>query len=752
MNEPSGLSYIKQNEHPSSEEDAMRKALANIASIVSRDIIEMLHTMFDGIDDSFFELANNAHTNNEQNQFFEAMRDIRIKRKNIEKDFTQTISRLFSKEHVYRQAPKVEKPNFSSLEGLTLVKNDDLEEDVAITSMATKAQSNFQGPLLHFHARISKLYGANKVEDISSPLNPKELSIGFSQACANLEIELKERLIVYKQFDRYVLSNLNIVLEEANKTLIRLGIIPDFKTSDVRGKQGPKSESLSSPVQHANTTSDQNQTETSINAFPQLQTLLANIRSTHNSSDRNNSSSTPTPFHESQPTQLIETKDLISLLNAIQNASKPSTQNQTQIKGQAKIIDIHSELKNRINLNSQSSNKNPAFNQTNDDLINLVAMLFEFILEDYNLAAPIQVLISRLQIPILKVVIKDSTFFNSSQHPARQLLNSLAKAGIGWGELQNNAHDALYEKIHQTVYKILDEFNGDISFFDTLNKEFNVFINKEDKKSKIVEQRTKEAETGQAKTKQAQRVVEAELHSISSFSTHPIPELISNILKNGWSRVMFLAFLKDEKEHQWEKVCQTAKDLIWCLQPLTAQKDRQRWIAIAPKLLKDLKSGLEEVSYNSSSLDQTITDIRSTLTSIFKNANFNSTDQAVARQPSPEKSNTSNTNESAVEKQLASKDTNQEKYLTIIEQLKPGTWLEFTLLNGNKYRCKLSAIISEADCFIFVNRMGLKTVEKTKTELTEDLRKKQVIVLEQGLMIDRALTALTSSLRKKASA
>ena len=751
MNEPSALSYISRNEHPNSaQEDAMRKALASIASVASRDIIGMLHSMFDGIDDSFFELANNARTNNEQNQFFEAMREIRIKRKTIEKDFAQTISTLFSKEHVHQQTPKTDKPYYSSLEGLTLVKNNDLEEDVALTSMATKAQSNFQGPLLHFHARISKLYGASKVEDISCPLNPKELSTGFSQACTNLEIEFKELLIVYKQFDRYVLSNLSTVLENANKSLIRLGIMPEFKFSGAREKQGPKSESISTPIQKNGSPPNQNTSEnrSSFNEFPQLQTLLANIRTT----DRSGKTFTSNTSTEIQPTQLIETQDLISLLTAIQNTSIPSTQSHTQIKGQPKVIDIHSELKHRINSNDKSSNKNPAFNQTNDDSINLVAMLFEFILEDYNLAAPIQVLISRLQIPILKVVIKDSSFFNSSQHPARQLLNSLAKAGIGWGELQNNSHDALYEKIHQTVHKILDEFTGDISFFDTLNREFKTFINKEDKKAKIVEQRTKEAETGQAKTKQAQRAVEAELYSITSFSTHAIPELVSGILKNGWSRVMFLAFLKDEKEHQWEKVCLTARDLIWCIQPLTAQKDRQRWIAIAPKLLKDLKSGLEEVSYNSSSLDQTITDIRSTLTSIFKNANFNSTNQTVARQAPTEKHDADNTTESAVEKQIASKDSNLEKYLTIIEQLQPGTWLEFTLLNGNKYRCKLSTIIREADCFIFVNRMGLKTVEKTKTELTEDLRKKQVIVLEQGQMIDRAMASLTSSLRQKAKA
>ncbi|WP_369808199.1 DUF1631 family protein [Oleiphilus sp. HI0123] len=52
---------------------------------------------------------------------------------------------------------------------------------------------------------------------------------------------------------------------------------------------------------------------------------------------------------------------------------------------------------------------------------------------------------------------------------------------------------------------------------------------------------------------------------------------------------------------------------------------------------------------------------------------------------------------------------------------------------------------------MFVNRMGLKSCEKTKTDLANDLKRKHTIVLEQGLLIDRAMNALTSSLSQKAS-
>jgi len=756
MNKSSGVSYLRETERHSAKQDSSHQAtIDSLRTLVSRDIIEMLQTMFDGIDDSFFELANNARTNNEQNQFFEAMREIRIKRKFIESTFEQKIQTLFSNQYVHStNSNQTPAQHDTGIDNLSLVQNDDLEEEVAISSMANKALSNFQGPLLQFHARIGKLYGASDLSEITPPLDPKDISQAFSQSCAKLEIELKERLIVFKQFDRYVLSNLDKVLENANKQLIRMGIMPSLKTPGIRPKHGPKGELASSQTNasptHTSSTNPESSTpplnnQTTQNILPQLQALLANIRT---QTSHRTKTEHPTDSFSRQninyETTFIETQDLISLLSSIQNVTTQSAPSSHKTN----VIDIRSELKNELNKGSTKDLKQPAFNQVDEDLINLVAMLFEFILEDYNLAAPIQVLISRLQIPILKVVIKDNTFFSSNRHPARQLLNVLAKSGIGWTEPLNGNNDALYEKIHDTVHAVLNDYNGDISLFEKLCFDFNQFIKREERKSKIVEQRTKESEVGQIKSRQAQKIVEDTLSSIFKNTQSPIPDIVTDTLKNGWSRVMFLAFLKDEQEHQWQRSCKTAEDLVWCIQPLVALNDRQRWISIAPKLLKELKSGLQEVSYNASGIDSTIIEIRTALTNSFKNNIFKGNEkQSTADQAQASIKD----NKSAVEKQLDSIDSELEKYLNQVELIETGTWFEFSSENST-YRCKLSTIIKEADCFIFVNRMGLKTFEKTKAELAKTLCKKQAVALEQGLLVDRAMNALTSSLRQKASA
>ena len=107
---------------------------------------------------------------------------------------------------------------------------------------------------------------------------------------------------------------------------------------------------------------------------------------------------------------------------------------------------------------------------------------------------------------------------------------------------------------------------------------------------------------------------------------------------------------------------------------------------------------------------------------------------------------------SAVEKQLIFNDSTLEKYSNLIDEIALGTWFEFHLAPDKKTRCKLSTSLKEADSFIFVNRLGLKSLEKTREELATDLHKKNVIILEQGPLIDRAMNAVTSSLKQKASA
>ncbi len=722
--------------------------ISALSQVVIRDLCAMMQGMFDGIDDSFFELANHAHSNNEQNRFFEAMRDIRIKRKGIEKQFKHDLDNSFLADSVTHPKQSSAPLTQNNLEPLSLVQNDTLEEEVAISSMASKAAANLQGPLLQFNTRIANLYQAKDPAAINAPIDPKALSQSFANACDILEIEIKEKLIVLKQFDRYVLSNLGLVLTEANKLLISFGIIPQFKNQARVSQSLSKTRSTPNTQGHASpeiSTTERQVESGQQNVLAQLHNLLANVRS--NNPQALPYASNRASIPENSETKFVSTQDLINLLSAIQEHEDIKPLDGANPES-AKVVNIQNALKQRLSHGGDQV-VYPTFKQTDEDNINLVAMLFEFILDDYNLSPTVQVLISRLQIPILKVVINDNSFFSSPKHPARKLLNLLAKSGVSCSE-SNSSKDHLLAKIEQTVQTIIDQFDGDITLFHKLYKDFTDFISKEEKKSKIVEQRTKESEIGQIKSRLAQQAVEQTLDRILSNSTVMIPDVISETLQGGWSRVMFLSKLKDEHEHQWIQTCKIAEELVWCLQPFSNQKDKQRWVAIAPKLLKNLKSGLEEVSYNAAGLEQSLLDVRTTLTNAFK---YNS---LLLESPDHESITLTTpasdiSDKSAIERQQQTQTSRYEEYADELTKLSPGTWVELNI-NGKKFRWKLSIVVDESQSYIFVNRMGLQAKELSRLELLKLFSDNAVVVLTQAPIIDRALNSLTKSLQQKASA
>ena len=125
--------------------------------------------------------------------------------------------------------------------------------------------------------------------------------------------------------------------------------------------------------------------------------------------------------------------------------------------------------------------------RTDEDTVNLVGMLFDYILNDRNLAIPMKALIGRLQIPMLKVAILDKTFFNRTSHPARQLLNELSSAGIGWSSAAELKRDALYNKIESVVLRVLNNFSDDPEIFGTLVAELRNFVQQDHHRVQIVE-------------------------------------------------------------------------------------------------------------------------------------------------------------------------------------------------------------------------------------------------------------------------
>ena len=726
MSESSGIHRLS-GAHAGAPPRPVPGEAARIRDTINAGLGDLLQGALDAVDDSLFELANNSRSNNEQNRYFEAMREIRIKRKGIERRFLQTVTDLFTRPPRLDQLPRPQGAGKPSADDLTLVGHEDLEEQVALNAMISKADAHFQGPLIQLQARFTELYPDASDDQPVNPLAPAALCRAFVEATDTLEIDIRERLVVLKQFDRYVISNLGMLLDEANRVLIQAGIIPDFR---YRGQSTPQRTTPrdSQQPQTGESSSGSSAGDESVALFEQIRHLLA-LRG-------------PSEQHTSTrqaSAQVVSTEELEQLVAGLATPGPATATEPGDLSaGEPVALDLYRVVE-RLLASQPSQGGQPAtLSGADEDLINLVSMLFEFILDDKNLSAPVQVLISRLQIPILKVVIKDKSFFAKPGHPARKLLNTLASAGIGWSHSDEKARDKLYKQIHTTVQRILEEFDGDVSLFETLNRDFEQFLEREERKAALVEQRTRESERGRIKSRKAQEEVDRLLKEKTRAGG--LPEPVQDLLINGWSRVMFLAYLRNDTEHRWPKTVQVVDDLIWCLNPHRDPEERDQWVRLVPPLLKNLRAGLQGVSYRSGQLDAIMSSLKSQLADAFRNP-----DQAPVTPTAPIANHDPATESPATEHA----DATVAEYLAQIDGLQIGDWVEFRLVNGSSFRCKLSATIEEADCYVFVNRMGLKVIEKSRTALAHELRQGRLSLLDRGALIDRAMGAVVGSLKTR---
>lgn len=752
MNRQSGIHYLHDRPGAGSPV-SVPPEVSRIRDTVVAGLGDLLQGAFDAVDDSLFELANNARSNNEQNRYFEAMREIRIKRKGVEKQFQHSVGGLFDHPPLanadQQSQDNLQHQESASADSLSLVQDDDLEEQVALNAMISKARVYFQGPLLQLQTRFTVIYPNASEERPVNPMLPDHVCRAFAEAAGAFEIQIRERLIVLKQFDRYVVANLGMLMDEANRILVQAGIVPNFRYQGKNRQESPQTSGGPSSSGHQATTGgdqpraaeaqESYQVRENDALFQQIRQLLAEQRGHRSYST---SYYGGPQGHGGTEIHIVGGAELLHMLSqASANTARQNAPQGNLSAGEPVTVDLRDLIEHVLESQQPEEGKHAALQEMDEDLINLVSMLFEFILDDYNLSAPIQVLISRLQIPILKVVIKDKSFFSRANHPARKLLNSLARAGIGWSNADEKSRDKLYEQIHNIVARILDEFDGDIQLFETLGEEFDQFLTRENRKASLVEQRTRESERGRIKSQKAQDTVDRLLRE--KLARRPVPPTIHDILVNGWSRVMFLAYLRNDVEHRWEQSVRVVDDLIWCLYPHLDDDERDQWVRVVPRLLKALRAGLEEVSYNSSRLDEMMAQLKHELTEAFRNLAL-----AEAREPDemePE--------EPVIEETLEQEEPLEAgvaEYLPHIESINVGQWVEFRLVNGSSFRCKLSAIIDEADCFVFVNRMGLKVIEKTRVDLAHEMQRGRLTILEQGALIDRALDAVVGSLRKQA--
>lgn len=748
---------------PTSTAGRLPVALISVRDKAAQQLRLALQTLFDNADDSLFEIADRATSNAEQNAFFEAMRDLRMKRRGIERSFLQQVFESFAKLNQYEIGKPAQQE--ASFDSLALVQNDELEESVAIDTMVAKVMSRASQPLSHLTTRMNVLV-SRKLDDKNNPLGPQQLCEYFLDACHSLGVEIKVKLIILKLFERYVLADLEQLYAESNQILVAAGILPELQSMPPRrstsrsgapGRAAPRSAAGAGEASPTYANDDVQE------AFGSLQALLSELRGSALPARNLPSDAVP-----------ISSNDLMRLLSHLQSRAPQ----------QIDEYDLQAQLEQLLHRVSAKSGKSRVVGEVDEDVINLVSMLFEFILDDRTLPDSLKALIGRLQIPVLKVAVLDKTFFSRGSHPARRLLNEIASAALGWGEQDDAQRDSLYQKIEQVVMRLLNDFADDPAIFSELLSDFLAFTGDERRRSELLEQRTRDAEEGSAKAELARREVEHALNE--RLLGKKLPEVVVRLLQEAWSKVLMLTCLKHGvQSEEWQSALATMDDLVWSVEPHEDPEARLRLLELVPGLLKALREGMASAAFDPFSTSEFFSQLEALHVQAFQRfkrsmpeAEQPAADQALEIDdeqrtalaeagielpllelpPAEEEDAPAMVEvieeivllapgESRVSEPEVSLPDDDES-LQHVDSLRVGSWVEFQEDEEHKLRCKLAAVIKPTGKYIFVNRTGMKVLEKTRMGLAIEFRRNAIRLLDDALLFDRALESVIGNLRK----
>lgn len=719
---------------------------------------QALGELFDNTDDSLFELADRAQSNADQALFFDAMRVLRLQRHAIEKASAEAVLQALL--DLYRgQAPGAARPNYD-LDTLTLVQPDELEQSVALEGMVSRVLTRNQQALAHLAVRLNSLFKGS-VDVRNNPLGPAALGQAFVDSYAALGLDIKVRLIVLKLFERYVFNGIDRLYQQLNSHLIAAGVLPDLTRTDPQSRRSQPAPRTGAQPQNGGIGPADHQQVLSL-----FSELIGNWR--HASGD---SALTGLGLSGATP---IASSELLGLLGQISSDE--------MLRDPPSIKAVRQRIHSRLDEQRRQTGEARSLARVDDDVINLVSMLFDFILDDRNLPAVLKAMVGRLQLPILRVAIADKSFFSLSSHPARRLLNELARATMGWGEHDDLGKDQLHQLLDTLVNELLAEPQPGAALFERLHADLQAFVEAEQRRAGRFEQRTRDAEEGRARMEAARHSVAALLNEALLGRTLPV--LVVDFLRDAWSQVMQMICLREgEDSEAWRQAAREARLLIASMEPCAAEEVASRRESNR-QLLVALGEQLEVLGSEPASTGATLERLAMLQSAILPAEPAIATTQpeqsaGAAAVPAaadsvamdgvasellakPPRSPAADVMPGSVHIAEAVLDAGNalDEAATVeelpgvaasrwLESLRPGGWFELTPAEGApSQRCKLAAIISFSGKYIFVNRSGMKVAEYTTAGLCQLYDQRRVRLVDDNQLFDRALESVIGNLRK----
>jgi hypothetical protein len=248
--------------------------------------------------------------------------------------------------------------------------------------------------------------------------------------------------------------------------------------------------------------------------------------------------------------------------------------------------------------------------------VEIIALMFEYILTDETIPASARVLFARLQIPVLRVAIRENESFMEATHPARDFIDRLGAVVQGYaGEAK--VDERLLAEMRRLVMAAERAQGLTGPFFARLLYDFEHFL-------EIYGRELREVSvSGVPMLEQTEdHKVNAVLYTIELrklLDDVPCEPRLRDFLLRSWVNVLCTTAGKyGANSEQTKRNLRLAADLVWHGMPKAADAERARAVSDLPELMRRVELAMADVGTPPEAQRKVTTRLRSLLLQVMR--------------------------------------------------------------------------------------------------------------------------------------
>ena len=695
------------------------------------------------------------------------------------------------------EAPAAAEPPRPSMSALTLVNDTDIDRDIVLNEIMRREILRSANALQLLGQRLAVLAAAPALDAEHVPFGPVILCGIVRRIGDEGGLELEAQLALYRSFERQVLERLGELLERANVLLSHEGVLPGLVYTPYLARSAATRRIVTQPgrsqagAARARTTPVTSWNGVSSTAASSWSAMMQAELGGH---PAQNGAPQPPPLPTGAPDQPATAPPVVDLAapamsalhellagarqamaaevapshgpeaplpgaavaderavaggtadaNAVPSAMVDAIlgQLQARIAGGAtsrSMSDLQTALLTQLRA---EHGEQAALTVKDGDTLDLLGLLFQQIRQEQRPQTAGNDLVGRLQVPLARAALADPGFFVRDEHPARELLNTIAELGAS-GLQEDDLDPQLVQKLERTVDTVVAQYHDDPAVFAAANEEVQQHFRAAAHKAELAERRHVEAARGKERLEVARQQAAALIEQ--ACAQDQPPRFVQSLLRQAWADVLTLAQLRHgEDSALWQqRLQQTARITAVTAQPPGGEH------AADDVLFGEIEAAVVQIGCHH---DEARAIARRLSTPGGEDDSTSRTELSArlkARTRLGEHAEAHDTRRLAP---LARSNVEEDCYRQL-RTLPFGTWFEFiSNQQGDLHRQRLSWYSLVTEHALFVNPRGQKVAEYTLDTLARlmALEQARIVTEDKGRLIDRAWQATLRTLRSLA--